>query len=158
SRANIKGASSGTGTRDGCRPGARTSTVRRRKRLSHESVRATTEAEAVEALARLDDAAPRDAALEDKEDAGERGAIWDARSPTFGLGPLRRHEGHATRPQLITDQWLAYVCNLAHEVRMLLRAARVARLCPRRRRRLATPATPCAADTPCTFSWMRPRQ
>ena len=61
---------------------------------------------------------PGNAALQDKDDARQGGAIRDAAwSSTLGLGWLWRQEGRDDLPQRIADQWRAHAANLPHGMR-----------------------------------------
>jgi hypothetical protein len=68
---------------------------------------------------------PRNAALQDKHDACQGGAVGDAAwSPTFGLGRLWGQEGRDDLPQPVADQWRTHAANLPHGLGSVRRTKR----------------------------------
>src|SRR5262249_35174672 len=63
----------------------------------------------------LRDHLPGDTTFQDKDDAGERGAVRDAAwASTFGLGRLRWQDRRDDLPQPVADQWCTHAANLPH--------------------------------------------
>jgi hypothetical protein len=63
---------------------------------------------------------PRDAAFQDKDDAGQCSTITDTRPPPFGLGWLWRQQRFDGRPQGIRNYWFTHTSSLSHECKVLL--------------------------------------
>jgi hypothetical protein len=60
---------------------------------------------------------PGNAALQDKDDPRQRGAVADAAwSPTFGLGRLYWQQRREDLPQPVADEWRTHAANLPHSL------------------------------------------